>query len=128
MPTDPEGFDPKLLRQLRLAGIVAAVIAVVVIVAGLADPFLVSRAVARWTVEQQTPTVGIVKPVGASGANTLLLPGTLQAFYSAPIYARVPGYLHTWYKDIGAKVRKGDVLGMIDTPDLDQQIQQAKGD
>ena len=55
------------------------------------------------------------------------MPGTLNAFYDAPIYARVPGYLRAWYKDIGARVHKGDVLAVIDTPDLDQQIEQAKG-
>ena len=61
------------------------------------------------------------------GRNTLMLPGTLQAFYNAPIYARVPGYLRAWYKDIGAQVHKGEVLAVIDTPELDQQIEQAKG-
>ena len=51
-----------------------------------------------------------------------------QAFYNAPIYARVPGYLRIWYKDIGAQVHKGEVLAVIDTPELDQQIEQAKAD
>jgi len=122
------GADPALLKRLRLFGIVAAAVAVVVVIAGLIDRYMVGRAVAHWTTEQTVPTVSVIKPIGATGSNTLLLPGTLQAFYSAPIYARVPGYLHAWYKDIGAHVKKGEVLGLIDTPDLDQQIEQAKGD
>ena len=123
-----DGADPVLLKRLRLFGLVAAGVAIVVVIAGLIDRYMVGRAVAHWTTEQTVPTVSVIKPVGEAGSNTLLLPGTLQAFYSAPIYARVPGYLHAWYKDIGAHVKKGDVLGVIDTPDLDQQIEQARGD
>lgn len=128
MRINTEGADPALLKRLRLFGIVAGAVAVAVVIAGLIDRYMVSRAVAHWTAEQTVPTVSIIKPTGSAGSNTLLLPGTLQAFYSAPIYARVPGYLHAWYKDIGAHVKKGEVLGVIDTPDLDQQIEQAKGD
>jgi len=120
--------DPRLVRRLKAVGIVAGGLAVVVVIGGLVDRYMVDRAVAHWTAEQTIPNVSIVKPIRATGASALLLPGTLQAFYSAPIYARVPGYLHAWYKDIGAKVQKGEVLGVIDTPDLDQQIEQAKGD
>src|SRR6202021_2607399 len=56
------------------------------------------------------------------------LPGRLEAYIRAPIYARVPGYLKTWKYDIGSKVKAGDVLGEIDTPDLDQQLIQARAD
>ena len=128
MRINADGADPALLKRLRLFGIVAGAVAVVVIVGGLIDRYMVGRAVAHWTTEQTVPTVSVIKPIASAGSNTLLLPGTLQAFYSAPIYARVPGYLHAWYKDIGAHVTKGEVLGVIDTPDLDQQIEQAKGD
>ena len=58
----------------------------------------------------------------------MTFPGTLQAYYDAKIYSRVPGYVHAWYKDIGAHVKKGDVLATIDTPELDQQISQARAD
>ena len=59
---------------------------------------------------------------------TLVLPGRLDAYVDAPIYARVPGYLHAWYADIGAHVKAGQLLASIDTPDLDQQLQQARAD
>ena len=58
----------------------------------------------------------------------MLFRSTLQAYYDAKIYAQVPGYLHAWYKDIGAHVKKGDVLALVDTPELDQQIAQARAD
>ncbi len=90
--------------------------------------FYVGGAVARWTTEQTIPTVTTVLASTSHNSNTLVLPGTLQAFYKAPIYARVPGYLRAWYKDIGAPVHKGEVLAVIDTPELDQQIEQAKAD
>lgn len=126
MPT--EIVNPQLLRRLRLAGIIAGGLAIVIVVAGLVDRFFVSRAVANWTAEQLVPTVSVIKPATSGNTGTLLLPANLQAFYSAPIYARVPGYLRAWYQDIGAHVKKGQVLGVIETPDLDQQIEQAKGD
>ena len=56
------------------------------------------------------------------------MPGDIEAYYEAPIYARVPGYLKMWYKDIGAHVKAGEQLAVIDTPDLDQQLEQAKSD
>src|SRR6202042_212801 len=58
----------------------------------------------------------------------LALPGRLEAYIRAPIYARVPGYLKSWKHDIGDKVKAGDVLAEIDTPDLDQQLTQARAD
>lgn len=128
MRIDHASVSPEFFRRLKFVGIVAGCLALLVVVFGLIDRYFVDRAVAHWTADQVTPTVNVVKPLQATGSNTLLLPGTLQAFYSAPIYARVPGYLQIWYKDIGAHVHKGDVLGIIDTPELDQQIDQAKAD
>jgi RND family efflux transporter MFP subunit len=80
------------------------------------------------TQAQAVPTVAIVSPSSAENLANLDLPGRLQAFIQAPIYARVPGYLKSWKHDIGAKVKSGDVLGEIDTPDLDQQLTQARAD
>ncbi len=70
----------------------------------------------------------MVHPAPASEGETISLPGTLQAYNVAPIYARVPGYVKAWYKDIGAKVHRGDLLAEIDTPEVDQQIVQARAD
>jgi len=70
----------------------------------------------------------VISPIQSGRSEALVLPGALQAFYDARIYSRVPGYVHAWYKDIGARVKKGDVLATIDTPELDQQITQARAD
>ena len=80
------------------------------------------------TEEQAVPTVAIVAPTHVENHVGLDLPGRLEAYIPAPIYARVPGYLKSWNHDIGSKVKAGDVLAEIDTPDLDQQLMQARAD
>jgi RND family efflux transporter MFP subunit len=80
------------------------------------------------TEAQAVPTVAIVSPTNTQDHASLDLPGRLEAYIRAPIYARVPGYLKSWKHDIGDKVKAGDVLAEIDTPDLDQQLTQARAD
>jgi len=80
------------------------------------------------TEAQSVPTVALVKPDHVENDEGLDLPGRLQAYISAPIYARVPGYLKSWTHDIGGRVKTGELLAEIDTPDLDQQLRQARAD
>jgi RND family efflux transporter MFP subunit len=80
------------------------------------------------TQAQSVPTVALVSPERVENDEELELPGRLQAYISAPIYARVPGYLKSWTHDIGSRVKAGDLLAEIDTPDLDQQLRQARAD
>lgn len=80
------------------------------------------------TEAQSIPTVALVTPAHVEGDGGLELPGRLQAYISAPIYARVPGYLKSWTHDIGSHVKAGEILAEIDTPDLDQQLRQARAD
>jgi RND family efflux transporter MFP subunit len=72
------------------------------------------------------PTVAVVTPTSVENHQGLDLPGRLEAYIRAPIYARVPGYLKSWKYDIGGRVKAGDILAVIDTPDLDQQLMQAR--
>ncbi|WP_321792195.1 efflux RND transporter periplasmic adaptor subunit [Burkholderia pyrrocinia] len=115
---------PRYLKPLAIAGAIAALAAAA---AGLVARAHDARAVAAWTAQQAIPTVATVAPQPAA-ADALVLPGRLDAYVDAPIYARVPGYLHAWYADIGAHVKTGQLLASIDTPDLDQQLQQARAD
>ena len=82
--------------------------------------------VKQWTQEQAIPTVAIISPHAGAATQRLVLPGTVQAWYEAPIYARVSGYLKNWNFDYGAHVKKGDVLAEIETPDLDAQLSAAQ--
>jgi membrane fusion protein (multidrug efflux system) len=79
-----------------------------------------------WTDAQEVPTVQLAPTVGATDGHSMTLPGRIDAWISAPIHARVSGYLKSWDKDIGSTVNAGDTLGIIDTPELDQQFDQAK--
>ncbi len=86
------------------------------------------QALAKETEALSIPTVGVIHPLAETGVEDLVLPGTLQAYVDSPIYARTTGYLKKWYHDIGSRVGKGEILADIDTPEVDQQLMQAKAD
>ncbi|AIF49497.1 RND transporter MFP subunit [Dyella japonica A8] len=115
-------------RRLRLAAVIGAVLCGSIVVIGVASRLSDARNLRQWTDEQAIPTVVISEPESANGSSPLELPAQMDAFTNAPIYARTSGYLKSWDKDIGAPVKAGDVLGIIDTPDLDQQLLQAQAD
>jgi len=84
------------------------------------------RALAKETERQTIPTVAVVHPQAEKPDEELVLPGSLLAFEESPIYARTSGYLVRWYKDIGSRVREGDLLATIDTPEVDQELNQTR--
>jgi len=115
-------------HRLRRAGIIGAVVVVAVVATGVVTRANDARKLKDWTDRQAVPTVSVV-PVERSAAGASLdLPGRLEAYARAPIYARVSGYLKSWKVDIGAPVKAGQLLAEIETPDLDQQLLQAKAD
>jgi RND family efflux transporter MFP subunit len=116
------------LRRLKRIGLIAGVAAVAVAALGIGTRTMDEASLAKTTRAEATPTVAIVSPKRGTKDQKLTLPGDIQAFYEAPIYARVSGYLKDWKEDIGAHVKAGQLLGEIDTPDVDQQLNQAKAD
>lgn len=84
------------------------------------------RALAKETELETIPTVAVVHPQPEASDQELVLPGSLLAYEESPIYARTSGYLVRWYKDIGSRVTEGDLLAAIDTPEIDQELNQAK--
>jgi len=86
------------------------------------------QTLAKETEISTIPTVAVIRPTTEPGDESLVLPGTLQAYVESPIYARTNGYLKKWYFDIGSRVSKGALLAEIDAPELDQQLSQAKAD
>jgi RND family efflux transporter MFP subunit len=86
------------------------------------------QALANETEAAAIPTVAVIHPTLEAGDENLVLPGTLQAYVESPIYARTNGYLRKWYHDIGSRVNKGELLVDIDTPEVDQQLGQARAD
>ena len=121
----PSRADP---RKLVLVGGGFALLAVAVVAYGLGTRQAQNARLQDATEAQAAPVVALVTPTSASNNSGLDLPGRLEAYIQAPIYARVPGYLKSWKHDIGAKVKAGEVLAEIDTPDLDQQLAQGRAD
>ncbi len=86
------------------------------------------QALAKETETLAIPTVAIIHPSTEPPDEGLVLPGSMQAYVESPIYARTNGYLKKWYRDIGSRVRQGELLADIDTPEVDQQLSQARAD
>jgi RND family efflux transporter MFP subunit len=103
----------------------------VVVVAALLVSGIVSRVRAQKTLKAETAqmaltAVSVVSPMQTAPAEEIILPGNVQPFINSPVYARTNGYLKKWYFDIGAHVKKGQLLALIETPEVDQQLQQAR--
>ena len=105
-------------------------IAVVVLLAiwGILSRLIARSALAHDAHEAAIPTVITAKPHQGPAADALVLPGSVQAYYEAPIYARTSGYLKAWHTDIGTAVKKGQLLAEIEAPEVDQQLRQAEAD
>jgi RND family efflux transporter MFP subunit len=127
MPPDPAASAPSR-RKLRIAGVVLAVIAVGVAAIGIATRAADNSRLRERAESQAVPTVAVISPGNSGDAGALELPGRLEAYSRASIYARVSGYLKSWKADIGTPVKAGQLLAEIETPDLDQQLLQAKAD
>ena len=115
-------------RGRRAVAIVCAVAMVSAIAWGLHVRATRESAVADATQAAAILSVNVVHPVSGSKADDLALPGNVQAFTDTPIYSRTNGYLKKWYFDIGAHVRKGDLLAEIETPEIDQQLDQSRAE
>jgi multidrug efflux system membrane fusion protein len=120
-------LDHKPPRRLKVVGVAALCLAAGIVAVGALSRVQADQHLRRWTSAQAIPAVRLADAGGVNVQN-LVLPGSVQAFYTAPIHARVSGYLKRWYADIGSPVKAGQVLAEIDTPDLDQQLNQGKAD
>jgi RND family efflux transporter MFP subunit len=127
--TQAEVPPQRRLGRLALLGLAAAAIALgVVIYSGIHTRSVADANLKRATAQAAIPTVDVVSPKADAPTEEIVLPGNTQAFIDAPIYARTSGYLKRWYFDIGAQVKKGQLLAEIETPEVDQQLQQARAD
>jgi len=120
----PQVSRGSLMTLVVIVLIVAAIIAIV----GIVGRKHANASLEKYTDTNAAPPVSVEQPVLQQSAQEIVLPGNIQAFTLAPIYARTTGYVKAWYKDIGAHVTKGELLAVIETPELDQQLSQAKAD
>jgi membrane fusion protein (multidrug efflux system) len=128
MPTEAETRKPVSRRKLGVVAVVAVAGALTLVVTGIRAREDTNVKLKEWTDDQAAPAVAVVYPDPGALSATLDLPGRLEAYYRAPIFARVNGYVKSWNADIGARVKTGDVIAEIDAPDLDQQLLQARAD
>jgi RND family efflux transporter MFP subunit len=127
--------EGELERQQPLSGakaivflVLGLVVAGILVVTGIIPRVHASRRLTQQTDADAAPTVTLAKPTVGKTEETVTLPGALQAYITSPIYARTSGYLGHWYFDIGAHVRKGQLLATIQSPEVDQQLAQAKAE
>jgi RND family efflux transporter MFP subunit len=130
--TDTEGLAPvppaPSSRWLLVGLAVAVLILGIVIYSGIHERAQAESTLGVTTERAAVPIVNVVQPTSGAVSQEIVLPGTTQAFSDTPIYARTNGYLKRWYVDIGAHVKQGQLLAEIDTPEIDQQLEQARAD
>src|SRR5882724_11761357 len=128
-PTPPPSLnEAEVGKRSRKSWLILTI--ALVVVAALLITGIWSRVKARTTLNAETAqvaitSVSVVSPKPTAPAQEIILPGNVQPFITSPIYARTNGYLRKWYFDIGAHVKKGQLLAVIETPEVDQQLEQS---
>ncbi len=127
-PSEPTATAARrgLSRGAWIAIAVVALLLIVVIAAGILSRASAEHTLQKHTEESSIPTVAVTHPIAARLTPEVALPGNTQAFTDTPIYSRTNGYLRRWYFDIGARVKKGQLMATIETPEVDQQLQVAQ--
>lgn len=124
----PHLRSPGPVRTAARAGVVLAIAAAALVLWSFVAAHRAAAQLHATMQAQSVVSVAVTHPEPLSGHSDLVLPGNVQANYEAPIYARTSGYLRRWYVDIGARVKAGQLLADIDTPEVDQQLRQAQAD
>lgn len=120
--------DPPKRKHHWVAALIVLTIALLVVFAGIIPRVKARAELSNETSDMAVPTVAVVHPQHTKPAQEVVLPANVQAFKDSPIYARTNGYLKKWYVDIGGHVKAGELLAEIDTPEVNQQLQQARAD
>jgi RND family efflux transporter MFP subunit len=125
LPSNDSGRKLNLYRRW-LVLIIAVVVVAALLVSGIVSRVRARTALKAETAQVALTAVSVVSPKQTAPAEEIILPGNVQPFITSPIYARTNGYLKKWFFDIGAHVKKGQLLALIETPEVDQQLQQAR--
>jgi RND family efflux transporter MFP subunit len=127
---EPPEADLENRRPVKIgrAILLLAVAAIAVAYSGISGRRHDDEKLKQWTEKQAIPPVAVVAPKRGGETRDLVLPGNVEAFYSASIHSQVMGYVQEWRKDIGARVKQGDVLAVVDTPELDDRVAVAQSE
>jgi multidrug efflux pump subunit AcrA (membrane-fusion protein) len=121
-------YEPPRSKHGWLIAVVLLLIVALIIIGGIVPRIRAKAALRTETYDLAIPTVKVVHPKRGAPQQEIVLPGNIQAFTDAPVYARTNGYLKKWYSDIGAHVKAGQLLAEIESPEVDQQLAQARAD
>ncbi len=124
-PASPQPGKPA--RRWWIA-VLAFVIVVAIVISGILPRINARAALEKETAEMSIPTVSVITPKRGAPTREVVLPANVQAYIDSPIYARTNGYLKRWYTDIGARVKAGQLIAEIETPEVDQQLRQSRAD
>jgi RND family efflux transporter MFP subunit len=124
----PHAHSDDSLRGVKRFLWILLIVAVILAIWGVVSRVRGREKIGKETAQEAIPVVMTAKPTRGPETNELVLPGNVTAYIEAPIYARTSGYLKTWYTDIGAPVKRGQLLAEIETPEVDQQLRQSKSD
>jgi RND family efflux transporter MFP subunit len=125
LPT-PDYKDARPKRRGLVVALIVAALAAGVLIFGIHSRVTAEASLRSVTQQMAVPSVSVVLPKPTASAEEVILPGNIQPFISSPIYARTDGYLKAWYFDIGAHVKQGQLLATIQTPEVDEQLAQAR--
>ena len=130
LPDEPQTLrlveSPRRRKRGWLLGIAIFLLFAGILVYGMSSRIRKSGVVRAETEQMAVPSVSAISPQRTASSQEIVLPGNVEPFISAPIYSRTNGYLRSWYADIGAHVKKGQLLAVIDTPEVDQQLAQTR--
>jgi RND family efflux transporter MFP subunit len=124
--TCPVNIRHESARRRWIAAIVVVLAVVAVLAIGIFSRVKAETTLRTATAQMAVPSVSVVAPKQTAPSQEIILPGNIEPFVSSPIYARTDGYLKKWYFDIGAHVKAGDLLAIIQTPEVDEQLAQAR--
>ncbi len=120
--------EPVARSTVKRVVLIGAIVLLLIAAWGILSRRHSEHQLAQWTDQQAVPTVEVAHPRPTEGTSALTLPGNVQAYNSAAVFARTSGYVRKWYVDIGSKVKTGQVLAVIDAPEVEQQLAQANAD
>jgi RND family efflux transporter MFP subunit len=126
VPSERTEHAPGSRRRSKVLFAVAAILFIAVLVIGILIRLRDQKSVRAVTAEMADPQVSVVSPKAAGSSQEIVLPGNVQPYITSPIYARTNGYLKKWFFDIGAHVKKGQLLAIIEAPEVDQQVEQSR--
>jgi RND family efflux transporter MFP subunit len=118
--------EPRPSKRSWLIGIAILLVFGGIVVYGILTRLAEANTVRAETAQMAVPSVSVISPQHSAPSQEIVLPGNVQPFISSPIYSRTNGYVKNWYADIGAHVRKGQLLAVIETPEVDQQLLQSR--